>query len=201
MCLLVLFSCGQSETTNNSIDQNIELSADSHASIGDTITITSSPNNLNADELTYQWEQTEGNSVVLSVTDTDSLHFTATESDTLVFTLTASNEQGEEYTNSISITIDPTEYEEDEQHYSVQLYWEAPIENEDGSLLNNLAGYIIYYGQSEKQLDNTVLITDPTKVEYEINQLESEFNYYFCVSAYNTKGRESQCSEIVNIAL
>jgi hypothetical protein len=54
---------------------------------------------------------------------------------------------------------------------SVTLRWTAPTENEDGTSLQNLAGYRIYWRESGEPVEHVVVITDPTATSYEIDRL------------------------------
>lgn len=73
----------------------------------------------------------------------------------------------------------------------VSLAWDAPSTNEDGSSLNDLAGYIVYYGLSSRNYTASVDVSTFTSCE--ISQL-SPNTYYFTVSAYDTSGNESDYS-------
>ena len=86
---------------------------------------------------------------------------------------------------------------------SATLVWDAPTTNIDGSPLNDLAGYRIYYGTSSgnyataitisadnancKNINNTIQCT------YMIKHL-SPGAYYFSVTAYDKDGNESYFS-------
>src|SRR3990172_5514676 len=83
------------------------------------------------------------------------------------------------------------------------LSWEAPTTNVDGTQLDTLAGFKIYYGTSSE--DYTVgkdvgLTATPDAPEYVLNGLNSGTLYYFAVTAYDTSGNESGFSgEVSNL--
>ena len=122
---------------------------------------------------------------------------TTTENDILAFNVTATDSDGNEYTDSISVNVLAVT---DSTKVSVQISWEAPTLNEDGSSLTNLAGYKIYYGQSETNLDTSLSVNDPLQTSFKIDQLAPDHRYFFCVSAYNSQGKESKCSDVVEHA-
>lgn len=69
------------------------------------------------------------------------------------------------------------------------LRWEAPPSKLDGSPLDDLAGYRILYGRSSDDLDQSVLIDDPSVTSYEFTSL-SKGIWYFAVVAVNSGGLE-----------
>jgi hypothetical protein len=79
---------------------------------------------------------------------------------------------------------------------SVKLSWLAPKTNTDGSKLDDLAGYKIYYGTSKEYLQRVIDIKDPSVAEYTIRDLPP-YTYYFVITAYNITGAESTRSNIV----
>lgn len=78
---------------------------------------------------------------------------------------------------------------------SVQLTWTAPTLNANGSTLNDLAGYKVYYGLA------TGIYTDPIPVglstNYMLSGLAEGVQYYIAVTAYDTDGNESTFSNEV----
>ena len=70
------------------------------------------------------------------------------------------------------------------------LFWRVPMETIDGSPINGLAGYYIYYGDSPTALENVVQIRDPAMTGYVIRNL-SRGVHYFSVSAYTESGAQS----------
>ena len=76
--------------------------------------------------------------------------------------------------------------------------WIAPTEREDGTPLNNLAGFKIYYGQSENQLSELVVLDNPGLATYVIDGLEEQSTWYFALSAFDSEGRESARSAVAS---
>lgn len=54
---------------------------------------------------------------------------------------------------------------------SVTLRWTPPTENVDGSKLDDLAGYRVYWRQANGPIDEAVVIEDPSSTEFEIEDL------------------------------
>lgn len=79
---------------------------------------------------------------------------------------------------------------------SASLTWSAPTENTDDSQLTDLAGFKIYYGESENTLDMIITIDSTTALSHVIDTLEAGKTYYFGVTAYNENGLESAMSTI-----
>ena len=79
---------------------------------------------------------------------------------------------------------------------SVSLSWEAPTTNSDGSSLNDLSGYKIYYGTSSKSYTQSINVGNSTAAS--ISSLSSG-TWCFAVTAYDTSGNESSYSEEVCI--
>jgi hypothetical protein len=78
------------------------------------------------------------------------------------------------------------------------LSWSAPTQNVDGTQLNNLAGYVIAYGESSGALTSTVHITNPSVDRYVFDSLTKGTTYYFAVRAVNASGAESTPSAVVS---
>ena len=76
------------------------------------------------------------------------------------------------------------------------LSWEAPTTNTNGTALTDLAGYRIYYGPSDEQLDHHVDINTVGLQTYVIEGLEPG-NWHFAVMAVAANGAESKLSDIV----
>ena len=73
---------------------------------------------------------------------------------------------------------------------AVTLSWSAPTQNADGSPLNDLAGYRIYYGRNSGSYDQNVQIDNPSVTTYVVEQL-SPATYYFAATSFNSAGVES----------
>ena len=79
----------------------------------------------------------------------------------------------------------------------ITLNWLPPTENTDGSSLNNLSGYKIYYGTSADTLTSSITINNPGLSSYVIENLALGNVYYFTITAINGANIESGYSNIV----
>lgn len=77
----------------------------------------------------------------------------------------------------------------------ITLSWTAPTENDDGSRLTNLAGYRISYGTQGGTRPTTVQV-GPNVTRHTLTGLGSG-SWFFSVKAFNTEGRESAASNVV----
>ncbi|MGC3980682.1 MAG: fibronectin type III domain-containing protein [Steroidobacteraceae bacterium] len=84
---------------------------------------------------------------------------------------------------------------------SATLSWVTPEENTDGTLLNDLTGYVIHYGTDASVLDKTVSVDSAAATSYSINGLSAGTTYYFAISAVNTQAVESEFSSVVSISV
>jgi hypothetical protein len=80
---------------------------------------------------------------------------------------------------------------------STTLSWTPPTQNTDGSPLNNLAGYKVYWGTSQGNYPNSVTIANPGLATYVVSQL-TPARWYFVVTAYSATGTESGYSNAVS---
>jgi len=78
---------------------------------------------------------------------------------------------------------------------SLMLSWVAPTTNEDGSPLDDLAGYKLYYGNAPGIYSNVITVGDYTTAE--IGDLGSG-TYYLTVTAYDIYGNESVFSNEID---
>lgn len=78
----------------------------------------------------------------------------------------------------------------------VTLSWTPPTENTNGTTLTNLAGYNIYYGQSQSSLNQKVNITNAGLASYVVSNLAAG-TWYFALTAVNSLGVESPRSAIL----
>jgi hypothetical protein len=83
------------------------------------------------------------------------------------------------------------------QAAQVQLSWNAPTTNADGTPLTDLAGYKVYYGQASKNY--TFVVNVGNQSTYTVTGLQDGQTYYFAVRAYDTSGNESTFSNEVNL--
>jgi len=77
------------------------------------------------------------------------------------------------------------------------LSWMPPTEKTDGSALTNLAGYKIYYGQSQNNLNQSVTISSPGITSYVISNL-TPATWFFAATAYDANGLESSLSNVAS---
>ena len=81
------------------------------------------------------------------------------------------------------------------------LTWTPPTTNVDGSTLNDLAGYKIYYGTSSRSYSNPIIVANPGIASYVVENLASG-TYYFGVAAFDYSGNESaisnEASKVIN---
>ena len=80
---------------------------------------------------------------------------------------------------------------------SATLTWMPPTENTDGSPLQDLAGFKVYWGQSPSNLDNSTTINSVGITTYVIDQL-TPATWYFATTALNSSGLESAFSNIAS---
>ncbi|MDZ7670048.1 MAG: hypothetical protein U5Q16_11740 [Gammaproteobacteria bacterium] len=79
---------------------------------------------------------------------------------------------------------------------SVNLAWQPPAENEDGSPLDDLSGYRIYYGSFSRSYDDAVVVEDAAVTQWDMELASGE--YYIAMTAFDADGNESAYSnEIV----
>jgi len=76
------------------------------------------------------------------------------------------------------------------------LSWTATTTNIDGSPLEDLEGYIVYYGTESKKYKVSYDVKNVTT--YRIDDLIDWKTYYFAVTAYDTSGNESPYSEEIS---
>jgi len=76
---------------------------------------------------------------------------------------------------------------------SMSLSWTAPTENSDGSVVTDLAGYKLYYGQSTRSYKKSIRIDNPTVTSYLIDDLLPD-TYYVAATSFNAAGIESAFS-------
>jgi hypothetical protein len=79
---------------------------------------------------------------------------------------------------------------------SVTLSWTPPSQNVDGTPLQDLAGYRVYYSQAPWGWTSSLNVPDPGVTTVQIPNL-SAGTWYFMVSAYNATGAESNRTDPV----
>jgi hypothetical protein len=108
-------------------------------------------------------------------------------SQSTTFTLTCSGDGGNAV-DMLSVSVQGV----------VSLGWEPPTENVDGSPLEDLAGYRIYYGQFSGSYTDELAVSDPDTSQYDV-PLPSG-SYYFAMTALDVEGNESAYSnEVVKV--
>ncbi|HEY8518831.1 MAG TPA: putative Ig domain-containing protein [Gammaproteobacteria bacterium] len=75
----------------------------------------------------------------------------------------------------------------------VTLTWLPPTQNEDGSELTDLAGYVIRYGEKSGVYTENIVLEDPELASYVVEGLVPG-TYYFVIAAFNSEGTESRNS-------
>lgn len=73
----------------------------------------------------------------------------------------------------------------------LELSWQPPTTNVDGTPLTDLAGYKVYWGSASKQYDNNADAGNVTT--YTVKDIP-EGTWYFAVTAYDLAGNESDYS-------
>jgi hypothetical protein len=79
---------------------------------------------------------------------------------------------------------------------AVVLSWYPPTENEDGTVLQDLAGYRIYVGKDPDKLHRVIVVHNPGLTAYVVEHL-SPSTWYFSMTSFNQSHRESERSAIV----
>jgi len=194
LCLSFLTACDQDSASNDDTNPTVDLGPDLTVDIGESVHLDPTIKNLDTDTISYLWIQTSGNPISLPDNNSSYIAFTPLVNDLLEFELTVTDNQEQEYKDAVSVTVLP-----ENGKYTAQLNWTAPTENEDGSILTNLAGYKIYYGQSITNLNVSIVVNAPLETSYDISNLDSDNSYFFCISAYSAAGFESKCSDTVSI--
>jgi hypothetical protein len=77
------------------------------------------------------------------------------------------------------------------------LDWVPPTQTTDGSVLNDLSGYYVYYGPDVAHLNQRVQLSNPGLTAYVIDGLP-QGSYVFAISAYNSAGIESALSNVAS---
>ncbi|HEY6126413.1 MAG TPA: putative Ig domain-containing protein [Steroidobacteraceae bacterium] len=73
------------------------------------------------------------------------------------------------------------------------LQWMPPTHREDGTPLNNLAGYRVYYGEAPTNFTEVVSLTNAGLTSYLVENLATG-TWYFAVTAVDAAGVESPLS-------
>ena len=76
------------------------------------------------------------------------------------------------------------------------LSWDAPTENVDGTPLDDLAGFNLYWGAASRSYGVPVALSDPNTTSYSIELAAG--TYYFAMTALDLDGNESAFSNEVS---
>ena len=82
--------------------------------------------------------------------------------------------------------------------YRITLAWDPVTTNVDGTPIEDLAGYRLYYGTSSGNYTHVIDVGNVT--EYTVYNLKSGV-YYFAVTAYDVAGNESDFSNEISVLL
>lgn len=96
---------------------------------------------------------------------------------------------------TLAIVYLSTQYVADPAAGYATLNWAPPTEREDGTPLEAVSGYRIYYGRDPKQLEHEIEVGREVS-EYQIDNLKSG-EWYFAVAAISEEGIESAPSSVV----
>ncbi len=80
---------------------------------------------------------------------------------------------------------------------SALVSWDIPTTNEDGSTLDDLAGFAVHYGQASASYSELATIDDDTATSAAIGGLAAG-EWFFAVTAFDTSGNHSALSDEVS---
>ena len=172
---------------------SLTITSPSNASTIDTVdTAVSLADNANSDMGIFKvsWANDRGGEGVANGTESWQIASISLELGENKITVIAEDTSGA--TTSRSIVAN----RESGQVGSVALSWAAPTARTDGSPLNDLTGYKIFYGRMSGIYDYQIDINNPGILTYVIENLASG-NWYFALSAYDSAGVESDRSNEV----
>jgi len=75
------------------------------------------------------------------------------------------------------------------------LAWTPVTQNTDGTLVMDLAGYRIFYGQSMNAMNTVEVLSDPSLTSFVVTNLPSG-TWYFTVAAYTSGGVQGVMSNV-----
>jgi hypothetical protein len=76
------------------------------------------------------------------------------------------------------------------------LRWQLPTQNVDGSPLDDLDGFRVYWGIQSRIYTGSVSINSPNTTQWEVTNAPG--TYYFALTAFDTDGNESAYSNEVH---
>jgi hypothetical protein len=77
---------------------------------------------------------------------------------------------------------------------TISVTWRPPTQNEDGSPLRDLAGYVIHYGTTSGVYDNEIIFGNSGLTSHLIENL-APGTYYLAATSFNSAGVESDYSD------
>ena len=83
---------------------------------------------------------------------------------------------------------------------SAKVTWMAPSSKTDGSTLDDLAGYRIYYNSTPTGRWNEIEVMNPSAITWTVDNLRPG-TWYFMMTAFNEGGAESDYTEVVSVNL
>jgi len=81
---------------------------------------------------------------------------------------------------------------------NVQLTWDPPTTNADGTPLTDLAGFKVYSGRTTRTYGTGIVVAGATIKTFTLTSVPLGVNY-FAVTAYDTSGNESAYSNEVMV--
>lgn len=87
-------------------------------------------------------------------------------------------------------SLESSDYEHASGPGSALVSWYPPTERTDGSPLQDLAGYKVYYGKDPGSAGFILDVTNPGQTSQFIENLD-QGTWYFAVTAYDRQGFES----------
>jgi hypothetical protein len=98
---------------------------------------------------------------------------------------------------AFSITVEKPGSSVSSSSGTATVNWQPPTENNNGTVITNLAGYTIEYGTNKSNLTSSVKVANPGLTSYVIENLAAG-TYYFGVIAYNSAGQTSSMSGVAS---
>jgi hypothetical protein len=83
---------------------------------------------------------------------------------------------------------------------TASLTWDAPVLNEDGSQLRDLAGFRVRWGRAPGQWEKSKVLTNPDLTTYTVEGLAGG-EWFFTVIAFDYSGNESREADIVSTVI
>jgi hypothetical protein len=159
---------------------------------GQTYTFQPSATDPNGDTLTFSVSNKPGWADFN--TATGRLAGTPTAADVAMYsniTISVSDGQASDSLSAFSISVTDVAAATG----TATLSWTPPTENSDGSALTDLAGYQVYYGQSQNNLNKTVTLNNASLSTYVVENLGSG-TWFFALVAVNSHGTTSVFSSV-----